>query len=63
MHKIRNDDFITTQLESVVDCFPRINLLAEVYPGEEVERRVLEVHSEVIFFARDATDYFLHSSG
>lgn len=62
VNKSSNDDFITDELENLVDCFPRINLIAQLYPDEKIERRVLEVYSGVIYFARDATTYFLSTS-
>ena len=62
VNKSKNDDFITNELASMVNCFPRINLLADIYPDKDIERYVLEVHTGVIQFARQATEYFLHKS-
>lgn len=62
VNKSKNDDFITTELEKMANCFPRINLLDDVYRDSNIRRYVLETHSGVILFSREATKYFLHSS-
>ena len=43
--------------------FPRINLLAEIYkPDKKIAELVVDVHYNMVFFARDAAFYFVKKS-
>jgi hypothetical protein len=46
----------------MANCFPRINLLDDIYPDSNLKRYLLEIHSRVIVFSREASQYFLHAS-
>ncbi len=63
MNKSKSDDMITTQLEAMYNFFPRINLLAEIYePDKVIAGHVVDVHRNIVFFAKDASLYFLKKS-
>lgn len=42
--------------------FPRVELLNQIYAQDKFKRYVLEVHSGVIVFAKEAAHYFLRAS-
>ncbi len=46
----------------MANCFPRINLLDDIYPDSNIKRHLLEIHSRVIVFSREASQYYLHAS-
>ncbi|RVX69196.1 hypothetical protein B0A52_07172 [Exophiala mesophila] len=63
VNKSKYDSLITDQLEYMHAFFPKINLLAEIYkPDQKIAELVIDVHHEIILFARDAAEYFLKRS-
>jgi hypothetical protein len=54
---------ISKSLEHMHNFFPRINLLAEIYELDKIiAGYVVNVHRNMVFFARDASLYFVKKS-
>jgi len=59
VNKCNNDTRIADFLSELRMSFPELGTLMEVYsPSSTIKERIVSVYTEVIIFARMATEYF-----
>ena len=63
MNKSKNDTGLADLLGELSRSFPQLDSLTDIYPSVTLEKAVASVYREVIFFARQAAEYFTRFSG
>ena len=63
MNKSKNETKLVDILTGLTLSFPQLDTLVDVYPSVSLEKAVASVYREVIFFVRDAAQYYTRFSG